>query len=397
MSYFFLSRAEDDDDFFIERFFADLSTEVRNRAEVVRPDEVGFLDTPPDGGPRWSTDISRALTTCQTFVALCSGRYFLSDRCGRAWGVFADRLRRHELATGVRVPALIPVVWSSDGLPPDAFEHDGLDLVPHRTPGDEDLRVLLRVRSNRIEYRAFVTSLARRVVEVAQAYRLPPAPIGTDLDAARNVFELNPRWVGATEKPRTVHFVVAAGTRAQMQTVRADTHFYGDRPEDWAPFAPAATQPLAVFARGAAAQRMLAPDVVSLDLLHDRVSVARERNDIVVVLVDAWATRLDSFRSSLADLAKYDDDRVAVLVTASADDPETARHRDELRVAVAQTLADRSGRDALTGLDVTSVKGFTEILGGLLAEAQRRLYHSGHVFRRAAARPVRSRPILGGP
>jgi FxsC-like protein len=397
MSYFFLSRAEDDDELFIERFFADLSAEVRTRAEAVRADDVGFLDTPPDGGPRWSGDISRALTTCQTFVALCSGRYFLSDRCGRAWGVFADRLHRHEVATGVRVPALIPVVWSSDGLPPDAFEPDGLDLQPHRTPGDEDLRVLLRVRSNRIEYRAFVTSLARRVVEVAQAYRLPAAPDGTDLAAARNVFELNPRWVGAAEKPRRVHFVVAAGTRAQMQTVRADTHVYGDRPEDWAPFAPATTQPLVALARGAAAKRLLAPDVVPLDLLHDRVSVARERNDIVVVLVDAWATRVDPFRSSLADLAKYNDERVAVLVTASADDPETAGNRDELRAAVAETFADRSGRDALTSLDVTSVKGFTETLGGMLAEAQGRLYHSGQVYRRPATKSVRSRPILGGP
>ncbi|WP_328464770.1 FxsC protein [Actinoplanes sp. NBC_00393] len=392
MTYFFLSHAPGEDEPFVKRFFADLSDQVSRRAGR-DSSGVGFLDSSMLDGPQWPADAHTAITTCQTFIALCSRRYFLSDRCGRAWGIFADRVRRHEIETGVRAPALIPVIWSGGGLPNGAFHGHGVDVTPHHAPGGEDLRVLLRLRRNHTAYRAFVTSLAHRVVDVAHKQRLPSAPPGTNLESAENAFH----W-DEGEHPQRVYFVVVAGTRQQMREVRRDVQFYGDRGEDWAPFCPTVPEPIAEHACGVAADQLLGSEVVSAEGMPQYVAAARERNEIVVLLVDAWATRLTELRQALQDLAQRQDADFAVLVPANGEDTETVSQSGELRKAMARAFDGSDSRPAATlTMDIRSMEGFDKDLGRVLADARHRIYRTGRVFRRPVGSRGRQRPILGGP
>jgi FxsC-like protein len=192
--------------------------------------------------------------------------------------------------------------------------------------------------------------------------------------------------------------VVAAGTREQMRIVRQDVGFYGERQEDWAPYQPAVPQPLATRARVVAAERLWGSEVVPIDALGEQIAQAQERNEIVVVLVDAWVTRLEIFRRALAIFDDADQPTVVVLVPASRDDLETSRHRTDLRAGVLAILPHCAGRRGpMFRTEIETAGRFDEDLAAALEEAQNRIFGKGRVFRRPVGGPANSRPILEGP
>jgi FxsC-like protein len=393
--YFFLSYAPDDDDLFVRRFYHDLSTDISRRIGQQAYADVGYLDDAGRMGSHWPADARAALANCQTFIALCSAKYLLTSRCGKSWEIFTERLRDYRRRNGQHSSALIPVIWAGDGVSDDAFAEEDLDITPHHTPDGEDLRVLMRLNSHRSAYRAFVSSLAHRVVETARTQRLPPAPPGTDIASAVNAFQARPGWRRGAARTQQVCFVVATGTREQMNTIRESVQFYGKQREDWAPFQPTVPQPLAAHARMVASGRLFDSEVVSIEAVPERLSASGA--DIVVLLVDAWATRLESVRTALREIDQRDDAEVAVLVPASRDDPETKAHQSELRTAVMGTFPGRTRRrDSTFRTDIETVGTFDDDLATALAEARHRIYRNRQVRQPASGRTA-GRPILEGP
>nr|WP_221382471.1 FxsC protein [Actinoplanes polyasparticus] len=396
MLYFFMSYASDEDVIFVRRLHRDLSVEIIRRIGSEPQQAVGYLDD--SSGAKWPVDARNALSSCQTFIPLCSLRYLMDERCGRRWGVFAERVRARQAEMSQSEDRLMPVQWARDDLPDDLFTEPDLDVRPHRAPNGEDLRVLIRLQSHRPAYRAFVTSLAHRVVASAHAYRLPPAQLGIDLDAVPNVFESRLAALGRADLPAKVVVVVAAGTREQMRAVRTDLQFYGVRREDWAPFQPQAVQSVASRAREIASDRRLRSEVVSLESVPERLRTG-PRQDILVLLVDAWAiTWLDHLRSALREIGSRDDATTVVLIPASRDDPETANHRNELRRAVLAAFPGRSvRRDHLFHPEVDSADDFDADLSVAIAVAQRQVSRPTRPEGRSADRHAVGRPVLEGP
>jgi len=403
--YFFLSHAAGDDDSYAQRFFRDLSAEVRACAGV--EGEVGFLDLDAyDNGRHWPSAVEEAVTTCRVFVALCSPRYFLSERCGREWTIFDDRRRRYQEATGRTAPALIPIVWTNFDAPPRNLDGPDQQAVLPDSPGDEGLRLLVRLRSWREPYRDFLAGLAHRIVETAHAHPISAAGPGPDLAATPSAFghpdQTAPRIPVNNGEPSSstqrVHFVVAAGTRAEMDTVREDLRYYGQRGEDWAPYQPSLSEPIAARARVVAAERSFGSEIVDLEGLDDRIESANRNNDIVVLLVDAWATKIDAYRNTLSDFDGRADPTVAVLVPSNRDDAESTRHRGELRADVSTTFRNAvNRRDQLLRTDIETVGVFDDDLMSVIEEAQNRIYSRGRIFRRPLDTPSADRPILEGP
>ncbi|MDG4833528.1 FxsC protein [Solwaraspora sp. WMMD1047] len=401
MLRFFLSRAAGDDDSYALRFFRDLSATIREIADVAG--DVGFVEASDAGGRApWSIAARDALTSCRTFVALCSPRYFLSERNGRQWWIFADRIRRYERATGQRPPALIPVLWSSAG---EAEHPGGGDRRGEL--GNEPIRQLIRLRSRRPQYETYLAELAGRIMTCAETHPLPESEPDFDPDRIPNAFDLGgadattetPEALAFAEAPtQRVHFVVAAGSRSEMDEVRNDLRFYGERGRDWAAYHPTLAEPLVAHARALAGERLFGSDVSDLDQLAHRVDQARRNNEIVVLLVDSWVTRLAGYQRMLAEFDGRGESGVAVLAPASSTDPETVRHRGELRAQLGRTFPHNLNRgDQLVRIEIDSPESFEIDLVTALEEAQNRIFSHGRVFRRPAGDEPPDRPILQGP
>src|SRR2546423_11903317 len=165
--YFFLSYArhhhagEADDspggdpDRWTLRFFDDLTYEVAELTTLRRGAQPGFMDREVRVGQEWRRHISDALAACRVFLPLYTPRYFTSLSCASEWYLFQARQSAHELTSGSRPEAIIPVLWlpiPDTELPPAAqtLQFD------HRTFGEVYARLgflqLIRLARYKDEY-----------------------------------------------------------------------------------------------------------------------------------------------------------------------------------------------------------------------------------------------------
>jgi hypothetical protein len=174
--YFFLSYAHGDraDDQRVEDFFTELSVEIRALTGDDQDEVVGFHDFHNlRAGDAWPEELIKELCTSWTFVPLLSPRYIRSEFCGKEWAVFAQRVDAYKAETGRPAPSIIPVFWIPTSLPPaltHIHQRDPSFGAAYQTHG---LRHLMRLERDR-EATAFVAALAKRILEVAHGFRLPP-------------------------------------------------------------------------------------------------------------------------------------------------------------------------------------------------------------------------------
>jgi len=419
--YFFLSYARGDDDLFVRNFFRDLSSEVRSHAGLGATEEVGFFDAHSlEVGAAWSIRLVRALSQCRSFVALCSPRYFVSEPCGKEWAVFAERLLDYERQRSQQATALLPLLW----LPPRrvppvvaALQYDNDELPEaYRRNG---LRQLMRLQRHRDSYLELVSELASQIVETADSLRLPAQQVDLDFDAIPSVFHASgtatqPRRVNSTPVPRAeehrpqyVHFVIAAPSRAdlasgELATVRTSQEYYGDSPLEWRPYQPKLATSILRYARAIAAQRSFESGFADISSLGDQLASAMRNNQIVILIVDAWVTRLPGHRQVLAQCDDYDrqsqDSTIAVMVASNADDGETQLNWRQLADSVRAIFRSRAvnGDDVMFRPSILTHDSFNADLQVVLEVARNRIFVKGTVFRPVRGEPD-PRPILDAP
>lgn len=413
--FFFLSYARGDDDQFVEQFYHDLSGEVRNFAGLSPDEEVGFFDAHSiEWGAPWSTRLIEALSSSRSFLALCSPRYFLSEPCGKEWAFFADRLWQHEQNTEQQLSALIPVVWL-----PSRRMHPKAQALQYHTEelGDvyrrDGMRQLIRLQRNRDAYLHSISLLARRIVENAETSQMPPSRTKADFHQLNNAFGSEdqvtvrpgePRIaLGDAATSRYVHFIVAAPARHELGQLRRNLRFYGDSPLDWAPYQPTLESPIVDYARTIAADYSLESDVAGIDRLSELFDSASVNNQIVVLLVDAWGTRLNGHRAALAECntrdAQADEPTTAVMVPSNHADSETREHWLQLSDSLRSILVNRvaSGDDRMFRPSILTHTAFDADLRVVLDVAQNRIFVKGTVLQPPPDEPPATRPILNFP
>lgn len=182
--------AEDPDRWTL-RFFDDLTFEVAELTALPRESRPGFMDREVRVGQEWPRRISEALAECRVFVPLYTPRYFTSLSCASEWYLFQARQSAHELTSGTRPEAIIPVLWlpmPDTDLPPaaQALQFD------HHTLGEAYARLgflqLIRLARYKDEYQLAIHALAREVVRVALSSAPKPA-MPVDFTVLRNRFE----------------------------------------------------------------------------------------------------------------------------------------------------------------------------------------------------------------
>jgi FxsC-like protein len=408
--YFFLSYARGDDDLYVQQFFRDLSAEVRSYAGLGADWEVGFLDTHSiEVGATWSQQLTNALATCQTFIALISPRYLVSEACGREWAIFADRVQAAaSRSEDDRPAALLPVLWLPPRRAPQAVAALRYVSATHPEAYERSgLRQLLRLQRHRRDYLEFVSVLAQQIVQTAERSPLAPAAV-PPFEHVTSAFHNGPTGAAipvdaAPPGPQFVHFVVAAPTRGEAAELRDDTSFYGEHPEDWAPYRPVLAQPIAAFAQDIASRRSFASTVSDAAELGERIEEALRRNEIVVMLVDAWAPRLDHQRRALIECDNRDSagpvPTTAIMVPSNHQDGETQAAWRQLYDSLRLLLLHRTaaGDEMMFRSSILTHNAFNADLQVVLEVARNRIFARGTVYRQPSDVPVGKRPILEGP
>jgi FxsC-like protein len=200
-----------------------------------------------------------------------------------------------------------------------------------------------------------------------------------------------------------VHFVVAAPARHELDHVRRNLEFYGESPLDWAPYQPSLDSPIVDYARTIAAEHSLESDITGIDRLTELFNQANVNNQMVVMLVDAWATRLNGHRAALAECntrdAQTDEPTTAVMVPSNHADSETREHWRQLSDSLRSILVNRvtSGDDRMFRSSILTHTAFDADLRVVLEVAQNRIFVKGTVHQPPPDEPPGTRPILNFP
>ncbi|MFY1691320.1 TIR-like protein FxsC [Plantactinospora sp. WMMB782] len=434
---FFLSYARSDDDPYVERFFLDLSDELRLLLGLPRDETVGFVDTRGiQLGAPWSPQLTGALAEAQTFVALLSPRYLRSEVCGREWQIFTDRMVEHQRHHGAPPGALFPILWLPPRVvPPAVAQYQYFEARLPEAYVRDGLRQLMRLSRNQDGYREFLYFLAKRIAEVSTGKPLPRGPHRVDFHQVPSAFHDGPPGgdveppppvlgarvpgtvLGAEAGPPQgrgllgrrrgpadvgpVRFVVVAPDREQAASLRQRLGGYGSSALDWAPYGPETTEPIGRIAQSVAVRRRFEPLLDRIEPGDDHVgevSEQRPESAITVLVVDPWATRVPACRQVLVSFADRADDPgqvLAVLVPRSHQDPETQAHARELSDSLRSIFARQLvlGDDVLFRPSILSRPAFEADLEVVLEVARNRVLGVDQEFRYAGGQ----RPIVEGP
>ncbi|MEU6072863.1 TIR-like protein FxsC [Micromonospora sp. NPDC047074] len=183
-TYFFLSYAHSvplsaasrpDTDYWVSRFFQDLTAAVRRGATRAGDLDAGFFDGLVSPGADLRQTLTDALSLAHVFVPLHSPNYFRN-----AWALgeresFRSRLTR--LAPALAERHLLPVLWlplPSWGDRPETTR--ALDLVRDADDradyAENGLRALCKLSAYRRQYESVLAALAERIVTVTETQPL---------------------------------------------------------------------------------------------------------------------------------------------------------------------------------------------------------------------------------
>lgn len=367
MSYeFFLSYTRADDDPYLQRFFKELSEEVRIRLGRPLDTRVGFFDQSDiELGQQWKEEVVDALLNSKVLVCLYSPAYFQSPYCGREWQLFHLRRTRYleaQRAAGevdARIPPVIkPVIWIPPVVDTDPVSANDEARKPVSLPetidkavrGDhytlgkqselynvEGLRYVLK-RGYKQRYNDYLVKLAKQIIHAGS---LPPLP---GLGQAPSLLELEPAFpIQPTASSRHVRFVFVAADPKKFGTARSPEPYLETGGYDWKPYYPDQKVSIGDFVHYVATQKEL--DFTSDDLpfsqsLRNEIEAAWKDGKIVVLLVDGWTLswdqRCQSILRELDEKGSYTN--CSVIVPWNDNDPEMAANRSGIEQVLADTF-----------------------------------------------------------
>src|SRR5262245_3557446 len=248
----------------------------------------------------WEPRLLGALQESAVLVCLTSPAYFHSRFCGQGYWIF-DRRRRLNLPDKAPLPGVIlPVIWVplDKGLPGfmDKIQYrEGEMPAQYMTRG---LRYLLKFERDQFDRCAYLFDEGIR-----DAWRmypaLPPLPGVPSFDQVPNAFaggvsEDAQGPHGWLPGPGVVNFIFAAarGTELALPAGR-----YGPNSAEWRPFLPPVAQTISHLAKAAAQKHALRyREIVVNDQLGAELDGARDRKNLILVIVDAGSLRFPEYR-----------------------------------------------------------------------------------------------------
>lgn len=330
--FFFLSYAREDrngdQSKVIERFYADLETELVVRLGRARP--LGFMDSRSiENGQDWPERLRGALEQCSVFVPLLSRTLFSRGYCGREWAFFERRLEAARQATGVRPDLVQPVMLVGPHLLHPVPEVVGRkqnhgDWAPERYNA-AGLRPLIREDG---DYRRFLEAFADRLVAVHERHGAPPELALPSVEEVPNAFlqEDGQSLAFESTSPHLAQFYFIAGARQELTGLRAYVNCYGKHEADWSPYMPHIDEPVGLLASRVANDENLLSEWVRLDEnLIAQLDRAREERTMAVLIVDVWTIQLPRYRALMKELDSRNYLNVAILIPSNPDDPEHDR------------------------------------------------------------------------
>src|ERR1700741_1254428 len=375
--WFYLSYARSDDVNFIQKFFTDLSNEVRVRLGIEPTRQIGFLDSESTLlGQDFNESRIFALENSRLLVALCSPSYFKSAFCGKEFQFFIEQ--KEVTDPDRNLSTILPITWiPSADMPPAAAQVQQEFGSPKG-----GVRQLIKSSKRSDEYAEVIEKAAARLVEMAQqlprlSFRKKPELIGI-----RSAFETQPVPRAITDRAvRQVNFIYVVGEKEELAPIRDNVSSYGSTSDDWRPFH-GIDKPIGMISQEQAMHLGLVSSVMPLNAeINKLVRQAEQDNVIVILIIDAWTLLVPRVNEILRTFDRYSFINCGIVSVMNERDRETVSMRDQLVTTLRTTFPFQTigANDLLTEVGTeeefrSGLSRYFSELTGRMAERSRGLY-----------------------
>lgn len=390
--WFYLSYSANDDMEMIEKFFANLSTEVRMRLGLDASAGIGFFDRRAiTAGDDWGKKLLQAIENSRVFVSLLSPAYLNSEWCLKEFKYFWEREKANGQLTAERLRSgILPIAWLP--LKRDMLPEPTNRMLTYSPEGG--LRRLMRSSGRSGEYEDFLDRLTDDLVEAAQA-KLSPASVPpfndvrseSERTATSSDASSAPDSAQLAGGPRHVKFMFVVASPEEMSPIRSNVGEYTEYGSYWQPFFPPHDEPIVVTATRVAIVEGFGYEMLPVDDdLLTRVRLAEDSNSPVILIVDPWTTTLPRYRQTLQMFDRYAFINCAVLIVWNDRHEETKASEEMLRQSVTATFPFHLGtmRDELWN-QVRSREELEQTLIRSLIEIRSRIMRRGQIMKRIDA------------
>ena len=351
----------------LQRFFEDLAEAVRKLVGGAVED-IAFRDrVTMTAGTEWPAGLLEAMETSQVLVYLLSADYIQSAYCGKELRVFLERVDLFQRTNpGIKPHFIQPVIWApvlAPALP------RGLGIIqPSDDAYSEDYSFKglesLAKRRDKTAYQSFVDTLAIRIVTAVQGPILPPLTRYKSLDEIPNAFLAEepvarpPESENLTPETETgVRCVYVAPKQAEVMELLKMRRVVPNGEErplrtkadsyspvggwHWQPYNPPA--PVKI---GSLVQQLITDLPYHEILLEDedqpegstdraleRLRTAAKRQQIILLIVDAWAAYLTKYKDLMLKLDEVAPiNNTAILVPWNEADLDTKEVQQDIEL-----------------------------------------------------------------
>ncbi len=351
----------------LKQFFVDLVEKVRELSGRA-PKHLAFIDRESvEVGLKWEPQIAAALSTAPVFLPILSPTYVNSRYCGQEWQVFAKRMALVPHPPGKASP-LQPVLWtpfnvSHNPVPDVVKEVQQYCARDGEEYGKNGLSNLARFPAER-PYLDVVNAIAARIAEASQDSVLPPMDPLPDLAKVQPLFPVeregdpdeNGGGNAADEPggPEYAKFIFFTAYRSELEKVGVkdlkpdiSTFPRESRPRgEWLPFP--RTNPglkISLTAQEMASRNSLEFGQINFKLapkvLRDILDKPEYENTPVVVVVEPWTLKLQTYLNEVAFLGKWMSVNSVVLAVWNMSIPGASAAQAELETLIWKTFAGR--------------------------------------------------------
>lgn len=383
----------------VERLFQDLCGHVMAMTDLPAGTPAGFMDREIRSGEGWSERLGAVLATCRVFVPLFSPRYFASEMCGKEWYAFEQRAIHHRARSNQPAEAIVPALWVP--VPPSQLPGSAERIqFNHRDFGEryvsDGLYGLIKLRLFAQEYERAVYELAKRIVTVADTVRIDTGrPV--DYRLAPSAFGSRSSGAGA---PKPMRITIAAPSRHDLPPGR-DSAYYGDNPQDWNPYHPAAARPLAYVTEELVRSLNYQAVIGSFDEDFGQSEGKRAPTTPEILILDRWALQDEDRRRRLAAFDAENSPWVTLVVPWNRDDPQSAAEEAELTAILERTLPVKMSQGRafcrVAAKGVPTMEAFGQILPQVVEVAAQQYLRNATVYPPGSGGGHSERTRLMGP
>ena len=413
-SWFFFSYARDDQDEYLDKFYADLLKEI---SLVKTTAAVGFLDQGDIRiGDQWAEKLTEELRTCKVFVSICTPNYFDRPYCGKEFQICLDRLASSKKTS----TAMVSVIWGD----PSGSVHPSMKRFQYTHKSlpakyaENGLRYLMKVGLYKDDYGQFITSLAKAIVHAGTNYPLPEPAALDPIGQVKNAFGKAVKQAASASNAiqRNANFSYVVGSSDEIcdipkRLLRDLPSRYGPGGREWRPFYPEYEDSVGDVAMLATAmQKLYYKELPPLENLLDRIQEAEAKKEIVVLLVDPWTIRVKTYRKLMEQYDRRNFLNCAVLVAWNSL-LKTKRQRKKFEDEIADTFKFRANQyqksvyyvDSIStddDLRATLARTLTELRSNLIQRSDEQQRIKQPRFNKSARRQgieLSRKPIVIGP